>query len=142
MTVPAATTVLGVEAPSLLAHLGLRVSPAQTAGPVVIEVDPRPDLVNAAGMLQGGVVATLIDVAGGVAAARASSTRTVFTSDLTVHYLAAGRVGPVRAVADVLRRGDRAVVVEVRVLDAGAADRLMAVAVMTLTLGQPRPKAA
>lgn len=124
--------------PGLLQHLGFRLSSVEDAtGTTVCEVDLRADLVNPAGMLQGGVIATLVDVAGGVAAARASGSHVVFTSDLTLHYLAAGRVGPVRATARVLRRGRTSVVVEVEVVDTGADNRLMTVATMTLTVPGP-----
>ena len=37
---------------------------------VVMEMDNRPDLVNIRGALQGGLLATLIDIAGGVLAGR------------------------------------------------------------------------
>jgi len=132
---PEVSQQFSAQSPGLLKHLGFRLSSVEEAtGTTVCEVDLRADLVNPAGMLQGGVIATLVDVAGGVAAARATSSRVVFTSDLTLHYLAAGRIGPVRAVARVLRRGRTSVVVEVEVIDTGADDRLMTVATMTLTV--------
>jgi uncharacterized protein (TIGR00369 family) len=94
----------------------------------------RPDLVNNAGMLQGGIVATIIDCAAGMAASRATGSMKTFTADMNVHVLAPGRVGPVRAVGTVLRRGATSVVTEVRVYDAGADDRLMTVATLTFQL--------
>jgi uncharacterized protein (TIGR00369 family) len=76
---------------------------------------------------------TLIDVCGGLAATRALGSVRCFTSDLTTHFLNGGKVGPVRAEANVLRCGRSSAVVEVRVIDVGADDRLMAVAMMTMT---------
>ena len=37
---------------------------------VVMEMDNRPDLVNVRGALQGGLLATLIDIAAGILAGR------------------------------------------------------------------------
>jgi uncharacterized protein (TIGR00369 family) len=115
----------------ILAHLGLRVTPRRSTQ-VAVECDVRPDLTNPAGMLQGGIIATIVDVAGGIAAARAADARLCFTSDLTTHFLSAGRVGPVRAEARILRHGRSTVVVAVRVIDTGADDRLMATSTLTM----------
>jgi uncharacterized protein (TIGR00369 family) len=104
------------------------------SGNAVAEVEIRPDLVNNAGMLQGGIVATLIDCAGGMAASRATGSMKTFTADMNVHFLAAGRVGPVRAVGTVLRQGKTSVVSEVRVYDVGAENKLMTVATLTFQL--------
>lgn len=113
----------------ILRHLGLRIAP-QGEHPPWAEIDVRPDLRNVAGALQGGVAATLVDVAAGVAVARAAETGDVRTADLNLRYLAPGRVGPVRATAEVLRLGRSTAVVEVRVVDRGAQDALVATAVL------------
>jgi uncharacterized protein (TIGR00369 family) len=97
-------------------------------------VDLRSDLINNAGMLQGGIVATIIDCAGGIAASRATDSMKTFTADMNIHFLSAGRVGPVRAVGTVLRQGRTSVVTEVRVYDVGADGRLMSVATLTFQL--------
>jgi uncharacterized protein (TIGR00369 family) len=117
-----------------LQHIGLRMVRDNGNGEAVAEIDMRPDLVNNAGMLQGGIVATLIDCAGGMAASRATGSMKTFTADMNVHFLAAGRIGPVRAVGTVLRQGKTSVVTEVRVYDVGADDRLMTVATLTFQL--------
>lgn len=87
----------------------------------VTEVERRDDLLNPADTLQGGVVALVAEIAalslaGGGAIAR----------ELDVRYLRATRVGPARATARRVARD----LVEVRVVDAGAGDRLTAVAVV------------
>ena len=117
-----------------LQHIGLRMVRDNGSGEAIAEVDMRPDLVNNAGMLQGGIVATLIDCAGGMAASRATGSMKTFTADMNVHFLAAGRIGPVRAVGTVLRQGKTSVVTEVRVYDVGADNRLMTVATLTFQL--------
>ena len=116
----------------ILEHLGVRI--VNVDGDAVVELDMRADLENSAGMLQGGILATLIDVAAGVAAARAVGRRQVFTADMNIHYLRPGRVGPFRATGTVLRAGRTAIVTEVTVVDTGADDRVMTVARATFTV--------
>jgi len=123
-----------------LRHVGIRVLP-EDDGPTVCEIDLRDDLRNRAGMLQGGVTATLLDVVGGVAAARVAGTPAIATADLNIHYLAPIRVGPARAEATVLRKGRSTVIVEARVIDAGANERLCAMSTMTLTVLGPETRA-
>lgn len=79
------------------------------------------------------MVSTLVDVAGASAAARASG-QMVATQNLSVSFLAPGRIGPVRATGVVLRAGRQNAVSEVRVVDVGQQDRLMAVALVTLRI--------
>lgn len=85
---------------------------------MVIELDNRPDLTNRRGALQGGLVATLIDVAAGRLADRlVGPGRDVTTADMTVHFLAPVLEGPARAEATVVRAGRRLVVIAVDVTD-------------------------
>ena len=109
-----------------LDHLGLRWTELRPTG-VTVEVDIREDLRGPAGMLQGGVIATLIDVAAASTAAQGSA-GLVATTEMSIHFLAPGRTGPVRAVGELLHGRDGGAAVEVRVYDTGRADRLMAVA--------------
>lgn len=98
---------------------------------VAVELTLRPELCGPAGSLEGGVVATLADVAGASVVARALGTL-VATEHISISYLAPGHVGPVRAVGTLLRAGRRDGVTEVRVTDRGNGDRLMAVALVTV----------
>lgn len=111
---------------AFLEHLGLRWTNIQADG-VSVELDIRDDLRGPAGTLQGGVIATLVDVAAATTAAQGSA-GLVATSEMTLHFLAPGRIGPVRAVGELLRSRSGGAVVEVRVYDSGSEDRLMAVA--------------
>lgn len=106
-------------------HLGLRWTEFGPTG-VTVEVDIRADLCGPAGMVQGGVIATLIDVAAASTAAQGSA-GLVATSEMSIHFLAPGRIGPVRAVGELLHGRAGGAAVEVRVYDTGNADRLMAV---------------
>ena len=56
---------------------------------VVVDLHNRPDLRNVRGALQGGLVATLIDIAAGMLAGRATGAGyDVTTADLNIHFLA------------------------------------------------------
>ena len=83
------------------ASLGVALNVDEDNGAVIAEMDIRDDLRGPVGSLEGGVVATLLDIAGASAAARAMGAM-VATADMTVKFLAPGRVGPVRA-TDVCR---------------------------------------
>ncbi len=121
----------------LFAQLELRDLEVEGAD-LAVEMPTGPHLTNARGALQGGLIATLIDVVAGRAALQGMpSLESVATSDLSVHYLAPVVVGPARAEARVLRRGRRSVVVDVQVYD-GASDRLAAVSTISFAVLQPR----
>ncbi|RZT13864.1 uncharacterized protein (TIGR00369 family) [Mycobacterium sp. BK558] len=101
---------------------------------MVIELDNRPDLTNRRGALQGGLVATLIDVAAGrLADRRVGPGRDVTTADMTVHFLAPVLDGPARAEATVVRAGRRLSVIAVDVVDV-ARDRLAARATLSFAV--------
>ncbi len=100
---------------------------------VIVDLHNRPDLVNIRGAMQGGLVATLIDIAGGRLAQRAADGAGVSTADLTVHYLAPIMAGPARAIATLVRAGRRLIVVAVDVYDVGA-DRHAARATLSFAI--------
>jgi uncharacterized protein (TIGR00369 family) len=105
---------------------------------LVIEIDNRPDLANIRGALQGGLVATLIDIAAGRLAGNiVGASQDVTTADMNVHFLAPIVTGPARAEATVVRAGRRLIVMAVDVFDAGR-DRLAARATLTFAVLDPR----
>jgi uncharacterized protein (TIGR00369 family) len=117
----------------LLGQLGMR-DVVDSAERLVIEMDNRPDLTNIRGALQGGLLATLIDIAAGRLAGNvAGSNQDVTTADMNVHFLAPIVVGPARAEATVVRAGRRLIVTSVDVTDAGR-DRLAARATLTFAV--------
>ena len=79
----------------------------------VVELDITDGIRGPPGAVHGGIVACLVDPAGADAAVR-SSGRPVVTSGVALSYTASARVGPLRAVAVVLRVGAQQGVVEVR----------------------------
>lgn len=108
---------------------------------LVVELHIRPDLTDARGALQAGMVATLIDVAGGRLAHNLADLGSgVSTADMKVHYLEPIITGPARAIATIVRRGHGLIVVSVDVFDV-AADRLAARSSLSFAVMQPRAAA-
>ena len=109
--------------------------PASSGVDAMIEIDVTDDTTNRAGGLQGGRVATLIDCAAGSAVRhRVGSENGFATQDLVIHYLAAVRQGPARAIARIRKAGGRAVIVQVEVVDRGDGERLCALGTATFVL--------
>jgi uncharacterized protein (TIGR00369 family) len=125
------------ESEHLLHRLGMR-DVEESDERLVIEMDNRPDLVNIRGAIQGGLVATLIDIAAGRLAGNASGVgNNVTTADMNVHFLAPIIEGPARAVATIVRAGRRLIVTEVDVFDDGRG-RLAAKATLTFAVLENR----
>jgi uncharacterized protein (TIGR00369 family) len=121
----------------LLNRLGMR-DVEETAERLVIEMDNRPDLINIRGAIQGGLVATLIDIAAGrLAGENVRPDQSVTTADMTVHFLAPIIEGPARAVATIVRAGKRLIVTSVEVTDVGS-DRLAAIGTLSFAVLDPR----
>lgn len=98
-------------------------------------------VTNPRGGLQGGLLATLVDVTAGRAAlALAGAEKTVPTADLHVRFLSPVTVGPAVAVARVVRQGQRSIVVQVEVTDAGRDGELAATATLAFTVLTRRPE--
>lgn len=99
-------------------YLGIRGESVEK-GKGVLLLPVRPEFVGdpRRPALHGGIVSALIDTAGGLAAWSAlGDGETVSTVDLTVDYLEPGRLaGPLRAAAELLRKGNRVCHVRVRV---------------------------
>jgi uncharacterized protein (TIGR00369 family) len=97
----------------LFDQVGLQVVES-TDDTVVMEMPVDERTTNTAGGLQGGLIATLADVAAGQLASQATPFGFgIATTDLFVRYLRPIKVGPARAVAKILRTGKRSVVVQV-----------------------------
>ena len=104
--------------PPITDWLGVR-----PAGAGAIEIDLTDSLRNPWGILHGGVVAMLVDLA----SERATGAP---PNDVVLHFLAPNRTGPVRASVRSLGARADGEVVRVEVHDSGA-DRVTAVAVAT-----------
>jgi acyl-coenzyme A thioesterase PaaI-like protein len=82
------------------------------------------------------MVAVLGDAAGQLAA-RAAAGKPFITSDLLIHYLSQGKLGPFITRARVLRLTEDTALTRVEVTDRGANDRLITVVMNTATLDDP-----
>ncbi len=122
----------------LLQRLVMRDVDVDAAGvDLAVELDLDGRVTNPRGALQGGLLATLVDIVAGRAVLLDDPSDRVATSDLTVHYLRGLTTGPARADATVVRRGNRSAVVTVDVTDAGTGT-LCAVATVAYSIA-PAP---
>lgn len=110
------------ELPPIPEWLGVRA-----VGDDSVEIDLAEELRNPWGILHGGVVATLVDLAAEHATGGGA------TTDVVLHFLAPNRVGPVRAQVRVLGRRTDGNVLRIEVRDEGAA-RTTALAIVTCRL--------
>jgi uncharacterized protein (TIGR00369 family) len=121
-----------------LATLGLRDAEVEGVE-LAMEIPTRPDLANMRGALQGGLIATLIDVVAGRLAYRGVERgSSVATTDLNIHYLAPVVDGPARAQARVLRRGRRMIVLSVDVYDVATGQLAAASTITFAVVGMPK----
>lgn len=113
--------------------------PVEVAGADwALEMDVTPQVVNSSGALQGGLLATLCDVAAGMALLQGPDPyQRSATTELHLSFLEGIRRGPALATAQVLRRGRRSAVVRVDVRDRGVGDRLAATATLTFAVRRP-----
>ena len=78
-----------------------------------LELDAGAEHLNPAGTVHGGVLATLVDTAMGLAARSTTGEAEVpATSQLTVAYLSAGKEGRLVVTAEVRKRGENLLVAE------------------------------
>ena len=124
----------GIDGSGLTRHyldeIGLNVL---DEGAGVVELDMSDYIRNSLHSINGGMVATLADVAG-QHAARIATGKPLITTDLEVHYIEQGKIGPFRTRARVLRTTGETALTRVEVIDTGADDRLITVAMNTATL--------
>ena len=109
-------------------------------GEAVIEIDMRDELRQPAGVLHGGVTATLIDTAMAFAIipSLAEGERTT-TVDLTVHYLRPHLDGTITCTAKTVRGGKRIITLSADVVNGEG--KLIATAISTYMKIQAGPTA-
>jgi uncharacterized protein (TIGR00369 family) len=112
--------------------IGLRVVRRHSDG-VTIECSMRDELKNVAGVMHGGVMATLADAAVGIAlASHFGGRRPCTTTDLKINYLRPIAQGKIVARSHLLRIGKNLCVGRVDMSDAQR--KLVAVAIVTYML--------
>ncbi|MUL68049.1 transcriptional regulator [Mycobacterium sp. CBMA 234] len=100
----------------LFAHLGLAEVDAPE-GVLAMELPVTQAVVNTNGGLQGGLIATMADVAAGLLVSRTMAFGNgITTTDLHIRYLRRIDIGPARAVARIVHHGRRSAVVQVEIL--------------------------
>jgi uncharacterized protein (TIGR00369 family) len=105
----------------LFNQIGMR--PGSRNGEFAMTIPVSPQVVNTSGALQGGLIATLIDVAGGqFGLDYLQDGTTMTTADMNIRYLRPIRQGTAYAVPRMLRSGRRALVMQVDVLTDGDGD--------------------
>lgn len=101
-------------------------------GEAEIEIEMRDELRQPAGLLHGGVTATLIDTATAFAVVtRLAEGEMATTIDLTVHYLRPHTDGKFTCIAKVVRAGKRILTVSADVFN--EQKKLIATAISTYT---------
>ena len=114
------------------ALLGIRLARVHADG-VTIECELRDELRNGAGVVHGGVTATMADVAAGVALIRHfGGRRPVTTVELKINYFRPVADGKVYARAHLIRTGSTLCVGRVDLTDAKR--NLVGVAIVTYML--------
>ena len=127
-------TDIGPDRASIVQDMGIQVGTPPDGMLVRYELPLTEPVMNPFGALQGGVVATLIDVAGGTAAAEAMDRMDLMTTSMNIHYLHAANVGPIAADGRVLRSGRTTAVAEVELLDLGQDGRVCAVGTVAMSV--------
>jgi len=119
-------------------HAGFGISVEHaTAGDVRLRWDAGPEHRNLQGLVHGGILATLVDIAMGLAIRTVvGPTRRHVTIDLGVHYLRPARPGRLEAAGTVVRVGTQVGFAEGSVTD--ATGRLLVRASGTYSVTQDR----
>jgi uncharacterized protein (TIGR00369 family) len=98
-------------------------------GEAEIEFPFKETLQRRGGFLNGGIIMTAIDFAGGYAAMTVNDGIDQVTQELKINFLEPLYKGPFRAIGRVLRKGKHTIVAEIKVYD--AENKLGAVAIGT-----------
>lgn len=127
---PPALTSLG----DVFNEIGLRGAAMGGGEDSITEIPVSPLVVNTSGALQGGLIATLADVAGGAFGLNfIPPGHGLTTADLSVRYLRPIRDGAARAVPRILRAGRRALIAQVDIFRSSD-DELAATATMNFAV--------
>ena len=122
----------------LFNQIGMR--PGARGGEFAMTMPVSPQVVNTSGALQGGLIATLVDVAGGQFGLEyLQPDTTMTTSDLFIRYLRPIRQGTAFAVPRMLRSGRRAMVMQVDIYGNDDEELLATATVNFAVINGPTP---
>jgi len=100
------------------------VTPEMGSTVAEVHMPVRPEAFGFTANLHGGAIATLVDMACALAAARASgfdpATESLVTADMHVRYLGRPRADRVTARAEIVRIGSQLIVIDCKVADTDA----------------------
>lgn len=99
----------------------------------LLELDVTDDVLGPNGSVHAAITMLIADCAGSMAIAAASG-RQGATQNVQVHLVSAAKVGPLRASAVLVRASRHSALADVRVVDAGNGDRVVAVAHVSCAL--------
>ncbi len=102
----------------------------------LVQVDMSDYVRNSFNALHGGVIALLADLAGQTMAGHAAG-RSFATTDLAIHFLSLGEIGPFQTKTTLLRKTSETVLSLVEILDMGAGGRLLSIATNLATPDDP-----
>ena len=137
-----ATALDQLDAPPCSRLLGWHILDADPdAGWIRIGFDGKAAFCNPAGFIQGGILTAMLDDTMGPAVFIKTQGRLyTATIGMSVNFLSPAKVGPLRAVANVLKASRHLATAEVRIYDTGNDDRIVAAAHVTCALfGEPAP---
>jgi uncharacterized protein (TIGR00369 family) len=125
---------LAVDSNALAAALDCRMlSLDRTGGLVRLSFNPGPQFVQGRGVVQGGIVATMLDFAAAFAALSVlPEGQTAATASMTVNFQGAVRAGLVSAAGQVERAGKRLIFVRAQIF--GDNERVMASATAVMSV--------
>lgn len=116
--------------------LGIKYLYDDASGTFSLELSSKPEFENSRGEIHGGIVASMLDAAIGVAVRASYSDKTgTTTASLTVNYVSPGRVKLI-ATGQVLRAGSSLASAEAKVVDESG--QLVAHAVGIMKILKPR----
>lgn len=133
---------LGVDSNPLAAMLDCRLLALdRTAGVIRMSFNPPPQFVQGRGVVQGGIVSTMLDFAAAFAAlAILPDGQTAATASITVNFQGAVRAGTLIAAGVVERAGKRLIFTRSQLQ--GEDDRVLATASAVMSVLQESPAGA
>ncbi|HLI45941.1 MAG TPA: PaaI family thioesterase [Geobacterales bacterium] len=100
----------------VFSYLGAKIVKI-TKGEVQLEIPFKKELLRRGGFLNGGMIMTAIDFAGGFAALTVNDGDEQVTQELKVNFLEPMFKGPFKVIGKVIRKGKHTIVVEIDFID-------------------------
>ncbi|SFT20000.1 PaaI family thioesterase [Paenibacillus sp. BC26] len=102
--------------PTFWGHLGCELDHAEP-GKAVVSLNVRPEHLNLARIVHGGVLASLLDNAMGLVVILECPGEKTVTTQLNVHYLQSTGIGTIRCEALLIHKSRRTLTMQGRIVD-------------------------